>query len=123
MTRLTEKDESPCTCCRGIGPCRTADCSYKQIYDRLAEYEDLEEQGLLVRLPCKVGDTVYWVTESGDCVHCEHYDGIICIDEFECCMGICPKTIIEVEFELHKLGLVGKTIFLTIEEAEKALRG
>lgn len=25
----------------------------------LADYEDLEEQGLLVRLPCKVGDTVY----------------------------------------------------------------
>jgi len=26
---------------------------------KLAEYEDLEEQGLLVRLPCKAGDTVY----------------------------------------------------------------
>lgn len=25
----------------------------------LKEYKDLEEQGLLVRLPCKVGDTVY----------------------------------------------------------------
>lgn len=39
MKRLTEKNESPCTCCGGIGSCRT-DCSYKQIYDRLAEYED-----------------------------------------------------------------------------------
>lgn len=27
--------------------------------NKLAEYEDLEEQGLLVRLPCKVGNTVY----------------------------------------------------------------
>lgn len=27
--------------------------------DKLATYEDLEEQGLLVRLPCKVGDDVY----------------------------------------------------------------
>ena len=27
--------------------------------NKLAEYEDLEEQGLLVRLPCKVGDTMY----------------------------------------------------------------
>lgn len=26
---------------------------------KLADYEDLEEQGLLVRLPCKVGDTMY----------------------------------------------------------------
>lgn len=27
--------------------------------EKLADYEDLEEQGLLVRLPCKVGDDVY----------------------------------------------------------------
>lgn len=27
--------------------------------NKLAEYEDLEEQGLLLRLPCKAGDTVY----------------------------------------------------------------
>lgn len=26
---------------------------------KLAEYEDAEEQGLLLRLPCKVGDTIY----------------------------------------------------------------
>lgn len=29
--------------------------------DRLAEYENLEEEGLLLRLPCRVGDTVYVV--------------------------------------------------------------
>ncbi len=27
--------------------------------DKLAEYEDLEEQGLLIKLPCKVGDAVW----------------------------------------------------------------
>ena len=31
--------------------------------NKLAEYEDLEEQGLLLRLPCKVGDTVYIITK------------------------------------------------------------
>lgn len=30
-----------------------------KILTKLAVYEDLEEQGLLVRLPCKVGDDVY----------------------------------------------------------------
>ena len=30
----------------------------------LAEYEDLEEQGLLLKLPCKVGDTVYHVVQG-----------------------------------------------------------
>ena len=27
--------------------------------DKLATYEDLEEQGLLVRLPCSIGTTVW----------------------------------------------------------------
>lgn len=31
--------------------------------NKLAEYEDLEEQGLLLRLPCKIGDTAYEVQE------------------------------------------------------------
>lgn len=30
-----------------------------KVAEKLAAYEDLEEQGLLVRLPCKVGDTMY----------------------------------------------------------------
>ena len=30
--------------------------------EKLADYEDAEEQGLLLRLPCKVGDTLYCIT-------------------------------------------------------------
>lgn len=29
------------------------------VYRKLKDYEDLEEQGRLIKLPCKVGDTVY----------------------------------------------------------------
>ena len=32
--------------------------------NKLAEYEDAEKQGLLVRLPCKVGDMVYIPTRN-----------------------------------------------------------
>ncbi len=32
---------------------------WKSVLERLAYYEDLEEQGLLLKLPCKVGDTLY----------------------------------------------------------------
>ena len=35
-----------------------------QVYFKLKDIEDLEEQGLLLRLPCKVGDTVYRI-ENG----------------------------------------------------------
>ena len=35
-----------------------------QAYFKLKDYEDLEEQGLLLKLPCKVGDTV-WDNDYG----------------------------------------------------------
>ena len=34
------------------------------VYRKLKEYEDLEEQGKLVKLPCKVGSTVYHVVQG-----------------------------------------------------------
>lgn len=32
-----------------------------KVLQKLADYEDLEEQGLLLKLPCKVGDVIYEV--------------------------------------------------------------
>lgn len=43
--------------------------------EKLATYEDLEEQGLLVRLPCKVGDTVYVPTRNFD-FRTENYSSV-----------------------------------------------
>lgn len=41
-------------------PCGENSYDYKNLLiERLGKYEDLEEQGRLVILPCKVGDTVY----------------------------------------------------------------
>lgn len=34
------------------------------VLTKLADYEDLEEQGRLLKLPCKVGDTVYYISEG-----------------------------------------------------------
>lgn len=34
------------------------------LINKLAAYEDAEEQGLLLRLPCKVGDTLYRVNKG-----------------------------------------------------------
>lgn len=35
------------------------DVTIREVLDKLRYYEDLEEQGRLIELPCKVGDTVY----------------------------------------------------------------
>lgn len=71
---------------------------------RLAEYEDVEKQGLLVKLPCKVGDTVYQT------------DGI----------RIYESKIKNIIYDTTGIAFneraLGKTIFLTREEAEQALK-
>lgn len=92
---------------------------YEQIsmwLKELKSYKDAEEQGLLVRLPCKIGDTVYKITRfcSGGIRDCGY--------SYEC--SECPeyKPFIEyIEFKITILKDIGKTVFLTREEAEKKL--
>ena len=82
--------------------------------NKLAHYEDLEESGRLVVLPCKVGETVYQILQKGS-GHWEE-DKYILDDRGT------PK-IYERGFHLILLNDIGKTIFLTREEAEAALEG
>ena len=75
MERLTKRDFSRITynerrsimcrsycdnCSQGAGNCKTV----KNMIKKLATYEDLEEQGLLVRLPCKVGDILFRINKG-----------------------------------------------------------
>lgn len=87
---------------------------------RLAEYEDAEEQGLLVRLPCKVGDTIYRIIDDctlpGDCgtkrmcKGCEYRNLFIEEDVFHLCL-------------LTDSGKLKSGYYPTREAAEKALEG
>lgn len=80
--------------------------------NRLAEYEDMEEQGLLVRLPCKLGIPVYCL--MGDGVYSETVEQI-CVSD----MGFYLETE-NIGFDESDFG---KYIFLTREAAERALEG
>lgn len=40
-----------------------------EFIEKLAHYEDLEEQGRLICLPCKIGDIVYVADKTGRRVH------------------------------------------------------
>ena len=82
----------------------------------LKEYKQLEEQGLLLRLPCKVGTSVYMVAQDcgGDTLDCMRGD----------CEG-CPylySFVEENKFETYMCDDIGKTVFLTQEEAEQKLK-
>lgn len=99
--------------CHDIGGCNGG-CIVPKLYKKLARYEDAEESGLLVRLPCKVGDTVYWVPDlSGDIILTDTISAI-CLYRGNRLRVVLPKVDIEPIYPNAHL-------FLTREEAEKAL--
>lgn len=96
----------------------------RMILEKLAEYEDLEEQGRLIKLPCKVGDTV-WDNDYGrPCAYT-----ITAFSFGECEEYICePVTTKEVVFYYTNSSgsitgsfaesEIGKSVFLNKSEAE-----
>lgn len=91
------------------------DLGEKLDIDHIRDLLQAEQDGRLVVIPCKVGDTVYVIGES--CDFCETY-----LDEPERCMR-CEKGHYAEErgFELWMLSELNESIFLTREEAEAAL--
>ena len=85
----------------------------RRLIDKLCIYEDLEEQGLLLRLPCKVGDTLCWIDAYGDLRNSE-------VNSMFVEQGI-DGVIIETLICNISAKELGKTVFLTKEEAEAAL--
>ena len=131
MKRLTKRDGKYMDClCENCEAKNQdfCDCGF-EVWARLKQYEDAEEQGLLVRLPCKVGDTVYRVIRGkkgrghiapatvsglhlGDTTrnrrYQKEYEYLVLRVDGGFCAHVNKKDI-------------GKTVFLTREEAEKAL--
>ena len=87
--------------------------------EKLKRDEDAEEQGLLLRLPCKVGDAVYQITRD---FISEYQITSMTIYPYsiqfnwECTKGIYKNVVGFADFE------IGETVFLTREEAEAKLK-
>jgi hypothetical protein len=84
---------------------------YAILWKELQAYKDAEEQGLLIKFTCKVGDKVYLIdnneileVELFGMMHTEF--GIRCFDD-----------------TCDYFGTIGKDVFATREAAEKALKG
>lgn len=115
MERLTSKNP--------LTESQAMNLSLTDLYMRLKAYEDAEEQRRLIVLPCNVGDTVFtktrktissfevkgfFVGRDGDIfIRWNLIDGFYGPYRMD---GFSPDKI-------------GKTVFLTREEAEKALEG
>lgn len=86
--------------------------------DKLAEYENLEEQGMLAILPCKIGDTVWFIPKyEGKAL------GMIREDKVQM-IGVTTRGIhlkLRGNHDHNKMYMLDKTVFLSREEAEAAL--
>lgn len=91
-----------------------------KVVQRLGAYEDAEEQGLLLRLPCKVGDTVYLVGTYRNPSIDEMGVEDIFLRDGEVYIGLIDITDSDYTDTIRGSDF-GKTVFLTREEAEKAL--
>lgn len=99
---------------------RLADLESLCNYTRLRELAEADKDGRLVVLPCKVGDTVYEVTSrktiSEYRVKAIRVELFCTFIEWDIVAGFVDKSIFGVPVDE-----IGKTVFLTREEAERAL--
>ena len=119
-----------CECSR----CDKPDDWKNECVKKLAEYETAEEEGRLVVLPCKVGDTVWVIThpfnvfddfdfyeETQDEIYESYVSSVTFYNDsnqYRICAKETKQFIKAYFMERH----FGKTVFLTREEAEKALK-
>lgn len=89
-----------------------------KVAEKLATYEDLEEQGLLVRLPCKVGDIMFRINKGAKNPIIELTVTQIDITRRSYNLEVIDRDCGELMCFKND---IGKIIFLTREEAEKKL--
>lgn len=102
--------------------------------EKLSAYEDAEEQGLLLQLPCKVGDNVYVVTSPFNVFDDIEYDENMKDEVYESYVSSVSFYESGEQYRIyakatnHFIGAYfrecdfGKTVFLTREEAEAVPR-
>lgn len=147
MERLTERYKDPIAntvlikecgdkLCKNICDDIEYDCSkcgLEKALEKLADYEDLEEQGLLVRLPVKIGDDIYKIPSK------TNYN-LNVLNGYKTNNRVYHQKVYSIVFSqrgwfvqcdkdsIHAPNVIcldveyGKTWFLTCEEAEKKLK-
>ena len=100
----------------------------KSLKSKLKNYKDLEEQGLLLRLPCKVGDDIYAIPSEVNYRLNKSFGA-------KGLNAICRQVVDHIEFNsygylvstnegmtVHRQESFGETWFLTRNEAEQKLK-
>ena len=137
MERLTDKNDigsyyyPKCfEICGGLGASSKCDnCEIMtSVCQKLGDYEDLEEQGRLIKLPCNRGDKIYFIKSAFSIAHFPIEAKVTSICGVDCDNDVMYSSITEYNKidRRFKSSDIGKTVFLTKSEAEaklKELRG
>lgn len=102
MTERLVTNKGQCKACIGCieeSNCKVECGAIDDCLEKLVEYETAENEGRMIVLPCKVGDVVYVLRQS--------WNG---------------WNIDKKKFTYGMIGKIGKIVFLSKEEAEKALK-
>ena len=124
MERLTERDPSWIDDELWESACEP-DCEeIDAVYRKLKEYEDLEEQGRLIKLPCNRGDKIYFIKSAFSMAHFPIEAKITSICGVDCDNDVMYSSITEYNKidRRFKSSDIGKTVFLTKVEAEQKLK-
>ena len=116
MERLTKTYSDGTHAAADNLPCGENSYEYKGLLlEALGKYEDADEQDLLLRLPCKIGDRLYKIDYD--------YLGNIISDTVHSIHILRNTVYLEMKY-WHNILLseIGKTVFLTQAEAEQKLK-
>lgn len=96
-------------------------CFINDMYSKLKSYEDLDEQRKLIKLPCAIGDIVYWLCGTEILkMEIEYFQILPKIKfSFKYCGG---GRRLENFTKYMCDSDIGKNVFFTREEAETALK-
>lgn len=112
--------------CENCYHCHTCDLQY-----RLEDYQECKyykDKSLIIELPCKeilakIGDSMYFITDETD----EVIETMVSVIEIDCDGQEWIETVADVDDEIcsyiyFRFSELGKTLFLTHDEAERALK-
>lgn len=109
---------------------RNTICTLEDVLEKLYELENKQEQGLLIELPCKVGDTVYVIGSLSEFGATEEIE----LEVFECVVNKITLNYkygntMQMDCKEHSsfgwsmnIKKINELVFLTKEEAEQKLK-
>lgn len=97
-------------------------CAINKCFNKLGQYEELEKQGKLLKLPCKVGDYIYTISR-GKIISLKVCEiSIFYLNENNLTLQIECSENDSSDFLNYLDSEIGKTVFLTQEEVKAALK-